>query len=273
MKLSTIVFVVFSLIYLSGCSNGAGISGISRPGSMNTSSVVRVSVLAGDPLPQVANSPRSVNTGRLKIYVMDEENPYRENIVQEVDMNYRVPSKAEGQRIRVASLAKKPVVKPARYRSPAVKKTRVIKPAIPAVKKTRVIKPAIPAITEVKIPETPIVQRYVGSKSSTVVTLPSKKPLTQRPVSLQPKQKESVALRDYKEVLKKLNTQKVAQYKPKKNIIKKRGKKRVYNYYKGGAKNKKPTLKRKKKKKNKNKNKRKSKWKWDSKGRLLRVSA
>ena len=213
MKLSTIVFVVFSLIYLSGCSNGAGISGISRPGSMNTSSVVRVSVLAGDPLPQVANSPRSVNTGRLKIYVMDEENPYRENIVQEVDMNYRVPSKAEGQRIRVASLAKKPVVKPARYRSPAVKKTRVIKPAIPA-------------ITEVKIPETPIVQRYVGSKSSTVVTLPSKKPLTQRPVSLHPKQKESVALRDYKEVLKKLNTQKVAQYKPKKKLVKRRGRKR-----------------------------------------------
>ena len=249
MKHKFIISLFITTIFLNGCSNGTNITGLG-----SSSSAVRVSVLGGSPLPQVAESARSVNTGRLKIYVMDNDDPYRGNVVQEVDANYRVPTVAEGKRIRVASIGntKKPVARSARQ---------------PSVKKPKTIKSTIPAIREVRTPEPPKVQRYIGSNSSKVVTLPPDKPLSQKPVSQQPRQKESTALRDYKAAIHKLNNQKVARYKPKNKPIKKRRKKRAYNYFKGKAKNKKPVHKRNKQ------NKRKSKWKWDSEGRLLRVSA
>lgn len=67
-------------------------------------SAVRVSVY-GKQLPQVADNVKSVDTGRLKVYIMDGDDPYRENLVEEVDMAYRVPVQAKP--VRVAHVQKK----------------------------------------------------------------------------------------------------------------------------------------------------------------------
>ncbi len=243
-----LLLIVGITVYLGGCSNGVGIAGIT-----GSSAAVRVSVLGGSPLPQVADNVRSVDTGRLKVYVMDGGNPYRENVVQEIDMSYRVPAVAEGKRLRVASTHRRVVVKDAIKRAPVV--------------------------TEIKQQVGPTVTVYKGGESSKIVTLPSKTNLpvkvAESPLqeSVQPRrQKNKLDLSEYQAVLNSLKGKKIARHiAPKKRVVKSK-KKRAYNYYKKRIQSKgKKNLKRslpKRKLKNKNL---KKKWKWDSEGHLLRV--
>lgn len=246
MNSKLLVFMSFAITFLSACSSGTGVAGIG-----GSSKTVRVSVLAGNPLPQVADSVRSVYTGKLKVYIMNEENTYRKDIVQEVNMNYAVPSKAEGERLRIASLNKKMVRVPIGH---SAKKT--------SSHKTRKIMPAK-------------VNKYSAGASSKVVTKSShvyKPPVkvTEVPLSnwQKPKQQEKKSLSDYQEAIKRLNKQKSIDAKAKKDPVKKRAKKRIYNYHKNSVETQK-TNKRVKRTKS-NRLKRKGKWKWDENGKIIR---
>lgn len=235
--------VFFMVVSLSACSK--------IKSSRASSNAVRVSVLSGEPLPQVAENAMLARTGKLKVYIMDEEDTYRKDIVQEVDVNYGVPAVAKEDRVRVASLARKAEPKP-------IRRVSVTK--------------------QIPLAEPPKVQRYKGSKSSTVTIVPPTSPQVRRPVRVpelpladwqQPKPKAKKELSEYHAILSEL---KVNKRPARKKATKKSRKKRSYNYFKG----KKPeaTKKSLKKKRNnksiKNKSKKK-KWKWDSSGRLLRV--
>ena len=284
--------------FLNGCSNGAGIGGFSKPGSMNSSSVVRVSVLGGDPLPQVAPSAKSVNTGRLKIYVMDEDNPYKENVVQEVDMNYRVPSVAEATRIqqtqrrvvqrsapqpRVARPQPKRAVaqaKPAaRYKKPPATPPPVIAPrAAPVVKRNPVMPAKVQTYSEVgsKQQKSRAValapKQYLPAPSSVYVsaTLLNEQH-TQPPNNTIPYSVQHARIA--REPVKK-------SYKKRaRKVKKKRSNKSLYNKHKRKIKprrSKKRTKATRKKSRIKSKTKRsikkKGKWKWDADGRLLKAS-
>ena len=227
MSFRLLLLVTFALI-ISACSN------ISELKSSNS---VRVSVV-GDPVPQVAEGVKSVDTGRLKIYVLDQENPYRKNLAQEVDMGFRVP--VAGKAIRVAQAKPKYRAK-APVRRAAVKQSKHKKYQYNARKKAR--KPArtkpYPRKPKVKVSEIRAKQwRKPKAKTSKPKAAPKKR---------------------WRKPKAKISKPKAA---PKKRWIKqKNARKRILA--------KKPRYSIKK---NNHKKSPKRKWKWDSKGRIVRTS-
>lgn len=247
-KLLRYLLVAFIGLHLFGCSSAKKLSGIT-----GSSKAMRVSVISGSPLPQVADNVGSV--GKLKIYIMNEENTYRKDIVQEVDVDYRVPSKLQREKMQIASVSNKMVRQPLAY----------------STNPTRPVKPRASSKAPVKI------SVYKGGEASKVVTI---EPLSNIPVTvpelslLEPRVNvKNKAPTEYLAIKELLNNSK--SIKRKRVHKKAKPKKREYNYFKPKKENfgEKETKKQNYKKSHKRVKKlhpKKNKWMWDKNGKIIR---